>query len=425
MKRLIRGGLLIDPAQELDGPGSLLINDGLIEAVLPSQGPEPPDAEIIEAKGFWVVPGLIDIHVHLRQPGHEYKEDIASGSRAGAAGGFTCLACMPNTEPVNDNASVSEFIMETAAREAVTRIRVVAAATKGLLGEELTEYGELASIGVVGVSDDGWPIRTGQTLRRVLEYAACFGVKVIDHPEDLSLSANGQINEGLISTRLGLKGMPATAEDAAVFRDIAVAKLTGCPIHLAHISTAGAVELIRRAKSEGVQVTAETAPHYFTLTDEALVGYPTSAKMKPPLRTALDVASIREGLKDGTIDCIATDHAPHSSLEKQVEFEQAAFGIIGLETALPLSLKLVQDGILSPSQLIERMSVNPAQVIGLEYGSLKPGSPADVTLIDPEAAYTIDPKTFKSKSRNTPFAGREVKGRAAMTIVGGRTVWPE
>ncbi len=423
MRRIIRGGRIIDPGQKLDQEGHLIIEGERIAAILRPEQPAPQEAEVIPAEGLWVVPGLIDMHVHLRQPGHEYKEDIASGTRAAAAGGFTCIASMPNTDPVNDNASVSEFIIETAAKEGLIKVKVIAAATKGLKGKELTEFGELAALGVLGVSDDGRPITPTNMLRRVMEYASNFGLVVIDHPEELSLSEHGQIHEGVVSTRLGLRGIPAAAEETAVFRDIAVAKLTGLPIHLAHISTAGAVELIRRAKAEGVKVTAETAPHYFTLTDEAVVGYDTSAKMNPPLRTAADVAAIKAGLGDGTIDCIATDHAPHSELEKEVEFERAAFGVIGLETALPLSLALVREGVLSPSALVERLAANPARILGLNTGSLKPGAPADITLIDPETEYTVKSADFMSKAANTPFDGWQVKGRAAMTIVAGRTVW--
>jgi len=424
MRRLIRGGRIIDPSQEIDRLAHLLIEDDRVAAIL-RPGEEPQEVEIIPAEGLWVTPGLIDIHVHLRQPGHEYKEDIASGTRAAAAGGFTTVACMPNTEPVNDTASVSEFIMETAAREGVVRVRVIAAATRGLAGAELTEFGDLASLGVVGVSDDGRPIRPARMMRRVLEYASNFGLRVIDHPEDLSLSEQGLINEGIVSTRLGLEGIPAAAEEVAVFRDLALAQLTRRPVHLAHISTAGSVELIRRAKAAGAAVTAETAPHYFSLTEEALTDYSTEAKMNPPLRTATDAAAIKEGLADGTIDCIATDHAPHSALEKEVEFDRAAFGVIGLETALPLSLALIREGVLTPSQLARCMSLAPAQALGLDGGRLTPGAPADLTLIDPEVAYTIDPETFQSKARNTPFAGWPVQGRAVMTIVGGKIVWPE
>lgn len=424
MRRIITGGRIIDPCQKLDRVGHLVIEGERVAAILRPEQPVPQEAEVIPADGLWVVPGLIDIHVHLRQPGHEYKEDIASGTRAAAAGGFTTVAAMPNTEPINDSASISESIMEIAAREGTVRVKVIAAATKGQQGKELTEYGELAQLGVVGVSDDGRPVADAAMLRRVMEYAATtFGLKVIDHPEDLSLSQGGHMNEGAVSTRLGLRGIPAAAEEVAVHRDLAVAKLTGLPIHLAHISTAGAVELIRRAKYDGLAVTAETAPHYFTLTDEAVVGYDTGAKMNPPLRTAADVEAIRAGLADGTLDCIATDHAPHSSLEKEVEFERAAFGIVGLETALPLALALVGDGVLTPTGLVERMATRPAAVLGLKGGSLKPGGPADVTVIDPEAELTVDPTKFQSKSANTPFGGWRVRGRAKLTIVGGRTVF--
>ena len=391
-------------------------------AILRPEQPLPAEAEVIPCEGMWVVPGLVDIHVHLRQPGQEYKENIASGGRAAAAGGFTAVACMANTNPVNDTAAVSRFIIETAGRESPVRVKVIAAATRGLKGEDLSEYGDLAGLGVIALSDDGHPIQPARLLRRVLEYASSFGLKVIDHPEEPSLCSGGQINEGIVSTRLGLKGIPAAAEELGVYQDIAVSRLTGLPIHLAHISTAGAVELIRRAKAEGVPVTAETAPHYFTLTEEAVAEYQTSAKMNPPLRRAEDVAAVKAGLADGTLDVIASDHAPHSVLEKEVEFERAAFGIVGLETALPLSLGLVREGVLTPRQLVERLSLNPAKALAIQGGSLKPGQPADVTVIDPEARWTVEPGKFLSKGRNTPFAGWQVGGRAVLTVVAGRTV---
>lgn len=423
MRRILRGGRILDPCQKLDQVGHLVIEGQKIAAVLRPEQPLPEEAEIIPAEGLMVTPGLIDMHVHLRQPGQEYKEDIVSGTRAAAAGGFTCLACMPNTDPVNDSAAVSQFIIDTAAREGEVRVKVIAAATKGLGGDELNEYGELSELGVVGLSDDGKPIFSPAVLRRVMEYASNFNLTVIDHPEEPSLATGGQINEGPVSTRLGLKGIPAQAEEIAVHRDIAVSRLTGLPIHLAHISTAGSVELIRRAKADGLKVTAETAPHYFTLTDEACATYSTNAKMNPPLRTADDVEAIRAGLADGTLDCIATDHAPHAVLEKDVEFARAAFGIVGLETALPLALDLVRDGVLSPLDLVSRMSAGPARVLGLNHGNLKPGTAADVTIIDPEAKWTVEPDKFRSKGRNTPFGGWQMQGRAVMTIVNGRTVY--
>ena len=423
MRRLIRGGRIIDPSQKLDCVGHVVIEEERVAAILRPEQPAPQEAEVIPAEGMWVCPGLIDMHVHLRQPGFEYKEDVGSGSRAAAAGGFTAIACMANTEPINDTASVSQLIMEAADRDAIVKVKVVAAATKGQKGEELTEYGDLAELGVVGVSDDGSPIAPARTLRRVLEYASNFGLAVLDHPEEKTLSAKGHMNEGAVSTRLGLNGIPAASEEIGVHRDIAVCRLTGLPIHLQHISTAGSVDLIRRAKAQGLPVTAETAPHYFTLTEESVNGFDVNCKMNPPLRTADDVAAIKAALADGTLDCIATDHAPHAPIEKEVEFMSAPNGIVGLETSLALSLSLVREKTISPGRMIELMSLNPAKVLGLRGGSLKPGRPADLTIIDPEFKTTVDPDKFQSKARNTAFAGWAVQGRAVMTIIDGKTAF--
>ncbi len=412
---VIRNGRVIDPAQGVDEARTILVKDGRVAA---ADQPVPGDAREIDASGCWVVPGLIDMHVHLREPGEEYKEDIASGTRAAAAGGFTAVACMPNTRPVNDCAAVTAMIRERAAG-APARVYPVAAISKGSRGESLAEYGELKAAGAVAVSDDGLPVRDSQLMRRALEYAGDFGLAVISHSEEPTLS-RGVMNEGVVSTRLGLKGIPAVAESIMVYREIALAEYTGCPVHIAHVSTRLATGLIRAAKERGVPVTAETTPHYFTLTEEAVEGYNTLAKMNPPLRTEEDRQAIRQGLADGTFDAIATDHAPHSILEKELEFDAAANGIIGLETALPLALSLVREGVIDPGRLVELMSVNPARILGVEGGSLAPGMPADLTIIDPEETFLYSEEQVVSKSANSPFLGWNLTGRARLTLVGGR-----
>lgn len=418
---LIKNGRVIDPANDVDGVMDVLIEKGGIAAVdkdIPAEG-----RKVIDASGKWVTPGLIDIHVHLREPGYEHKETVETGTRAAAAGGFTSVACMANTDPVNDNASVTEYIMDIARAKGAVNVYVIGAVTKGFAGEGLADIGEMAERGIVALSDDGRCVMDAYILRRAMEYASMFGLPVIEHAEDRALAAGGVMNEGEVSARLGLRGRPAAAEDIIVARDAAVAESLGVPIHIAHVSTAGAVQIIRRAKERGVQITAEAAPHHFILTDEACLGYDTSAKVAPPLRTAGDVAAIRAGLADGTIDLIATDHAPHNSADKETEFDNAAFGISGLETALALSLELVRDGTLTPSALIGAMTVKPAGIIGIDRGSFSPGAAADITIMDPEAEWVVDPESFLSKGKNTPFAGRAVKGRAAMTIVKGKVVY--
>ncbi len=410
----IRNGRIIDPAHAVDRVGDLLIVDGRIAD---AEQPAPADIPEIDAQGLWVVPGLTDMHVHLREPGEEYKEDILSGARAAASGGFTGVACMPNTKPVNDSATVTAMIMARAA-EAAVRVYPVGAISLGSEGKQLTEFGEMRGAGIVAVSDDGRPVRDSQLMRRALEYASNFSLPVISHSEEASLST-GVMNEGPISTLLGLKGIPTAAEAIMVYREIALAEFTGARVHIAHVSTAMAVELIRAAKARGVRVTAETAPHYFTLTDEAVIGYDTNTKMNPPLRSAADRAAIRAALADGTLDAIATDHAPHSILEKEVEFDAAANGIIGLETALPLSLALVRDKVIDARRLVELLAVNPAAILGLPAGSLAVGAAADVTLIDPEQQFVYSADQVVSKSRNTPFLGWTLQGRAVLTMVGG------
>ncbi len=419
---LIKGALVVDPAQALEAPMDLLLADGKI-ALLAPPGTIPGEGRrVVEARGLVLTPGLIDMHVHLREPGEEYKETIETGTRAAAQGGFTAVAAMPNTSPVNDTASVTRFIREQAAAAGLARVYPVAAISMGSRGESLSEFADQKEAGAVAVSDDGRPVMNSMLMRRALEYARTFALPVISHSEDLELRGGGMMHEGLVSLTLGLKGIPAAAEEVMVFRDLALAGLTGARLHIAHVSTAGAVELIRRAKAAGLQVSAETAPHYFSLTDAAVGGYDTNAKVNPPLRGAADLAAIKEGLRDGALDAIASDHAPHSTLEKDLEFEAAAFGLIGLETSLGLSLKLVHEGVLSLSQLIAKMSLNPARILGLAGGTLAVGAPADLTLIDLNREWTVDVGKFASKSRNCPFHGWTLKGRAVMTVMGGKIV---
>ena len=415
---LLQGGRLLCPASGRDETGDLLIDDHNIAQI--GGDIKADDAEVISCQGLVVAPGLIDLHVHLRQPGHEYKETIASGTAAAAAGGFTAVACMPNTSPVNDSRAVTDFILETAAKKASARVYPVGAITMGLQGAELTEMAELQEAGCIAVTDDGMPVADSRLLRRALEYAATFGIPVICHSEDLSLSAGGHMHEGPTSTRLGLSGIPAQAEVLAVERDLALAGLTEAKVHITHVSCAGSVEAIQRAKTKGIRCTADTAPHYLALTDEDVGEYDTDYKMNPPLRSAEDRLAVRQGLAQGVIDLVATDHAPHSVLEKQVEFDQAAFGIVGLETALGVMLQLVNEGVLDLAGLIQRMSVAPAKALGLAGGGLAQGGPADVTVINPDLPWKVEPGQFRSLSRNTPFNGWELPGRAALTICQGR-----
>ncbi len=423
MPILIRGARVIDPGN-LDQVSDVLISKGVIEAVQPAGTIEVtgPDVEAIDGNGLWLTPGLIDMHVHFREPGQEHKETILTGSRAAAAGGFTAVVTMPNTEPVNDDPAITALMLDKAAEAGLVRLYPVAAISKGIKGEQLCEFGELKAAGAIGVSDDGRPVMNGQLMRRALEYAAAFNLLVISHCEDLHLAEGGAMNEGANATRMGLGGIPNASESVMVMRDIALAQLTGARVHIAHVSTRESVAAIRKAKEEGVPVTAETAPHYFTLTDAAVDGYNTNAKMNPPLRSEQDRQAIRQGLADGTLDVIATDHAPHSVLEKEVEFDLAANGIVGLETSLPLGLKLVEEGVLSIEALIEKMAAGPARILGLECG-VRVGMTADLTLIDPAEEYAVNAADFKSKSRNTPFEGMQLKGRAVMTMVGGKVVY--
>lgn len=416
---ILQNGRIIDPVNKVDRRGDLWLCDG---RVVTPDALVPEGARRFDLQGKWVVPGLIDMHVHLREPGEEYKETIASGTRAAAAGGFTAVACMPNTKPVNDTAAVTRFILEQAAL-ASARVYPVGAISKGSGGTGLAEYGELKAAGVVAVSDDGQPVVDSQLMRRAMEYAASHGLLVISHSEEIALSRNGVMNEGQVSTRLGLRGIPCAAESIMVYRELALAELTGARVHIAHVSTRAATDLIRQAKKRGVRVTAETTPHYFTLTEEAVAGYNTNAKMNPPLRVEEDRQAIRVGLQDGTFDAVATDHAPHSVLEKQVEFDQAANGIIGLETSLPLTLALVRSGVLSESRLVELMSTAPARILGVAGGSLAIGEVADITVIDPERKFNFTEEEIVSQSKNSPFLGWQLQGKAVLTLLGGRITY--
>jgi dihydroorotase len=386
--------------------------------------PPPAAATVLDATGKIVCPGFIDIHVHLREPGYEYKETVATGTRAAAAGGFTAVCCMANTHPVNDNRSITDYIRSKAAVEGVVRVYPIGAVTRGLSGEELAELAELAEAGCVAFSDDGKCVMNAALYRRAMEYTLPFGAPVISHAEDHHLSRGASMHEGVVSTELGVTGAPAAAEDIMVARDILLAELTGAHVHIAHLSTAGAVRLVRDAKARGVRVTAEVTPHHLLLTEDAVRTFDANAKMNPPLRSKHDTEVLLEALVDGTIDCIATDHAPHAGSEKEGEFDRAAFGIVGLETAVGLILdRLVKPGALPLATLIARLSRDPARLLGLPGGHLAPGAPADVTILDPAAEWTVDPARFQSRSRNTPFDGWSVTGRPWKTIVGGGIVW--
>jgi len=418
---MIKGGHVIDPGR-FSGKADVLIEAGTISAV----GTDlrvPADCTMIDARGLLVLPGLVDLHVHFREPGFEYKETIHSGSAAAVAGGFTTVCCMPNTHPVNDNQAVTEFMLERARLAGLANVLPIGAITKGSEGKELAEIGDLRRSGCVAISDDGRPVMNSLVMRRAMEYALAFDLTVVDHCEDLHLAEGGCMNEGLVSTELGLPGIPAAAEDVMVARNLSLSELTGARLHLAHISTAGSVRMVREAKARGIRVTAEACPHHFTLTESLVRGYNTHAKMNPPLRTGEDVQAIKDGLRDGTIDVIATDHAPHATQEKQQDFTEAPFGIVGLETALPLTLGLVDEGVLSLEQAVAKLTSAPASAFGLRKGTLAAGADADLVLVDQHAQWEVDPGRFRSKSRNTPFAGWKVKGLVKTTIVGGRVVY--
>lgn len=431
---LIRGGRLVDPACGRDGLFDVLVEDGRVAAVgapgtldpaqLAMPGIEGP-APVIDAAGLVVAPGFVDMHVHLREPGFEYKETIETGCRAAAAGGVTSVACMANTDPVNDNAAVTQYIMQRAEKAGYANVFPIGAVSVGLAGEHMAEFGEMVEAGIVAVSDDGMPIVDSALMRRALEYARMFNLPVIVHEEDPGLCCGAVMHEGKTSVRLGLKGMPSAGEAVMVARDVELARTTGGRLHIAHISCAEAVEMVRRARTEGLDVTAEAAPHHFMLDDSAVEAYNTNAKMKPPLRSAADVEAVRRGLADGTIGAIATDHAPHHRDEKVCEFDKAAFGIVGLETMLPLSLELVRGGYISLSRMVDALSTQPAKVLGIGRGTLAVGSPADIVIFDPERPWTLKAEAMATKSRNTPFDGWKLKGKAIRTLVGGIVVWEE
>ena len=421
MKLLLTGARIIDPAQKINSISDILLEGGKITKIGADllQPENSRDAEIIEVAGMIVTPGLIDMHTHLREPGQEYKETIATGTRAAVAGGFTSIACMPNTDPVNDNRSITEFIIRKALEANLANVYPIGNISRNCAGQQLTEFWDLKDAGAVALSDDGKPVMDAALMRHALEYAASLDLPVIPHCEDIHLSAGGLMNEGYYSTILGLRGIPAIAEEAMTARDILIAEYTKSHVHIAHVSTRGSVRIIREAKKRGVKVTAETAPHYFTLTDEALQTYNTNLKVNPPLRSAADAAAIKGGLADGTLDAIVTDHAPHARTDKELEFEYAANGISGLETSLGLSLRLVDEGVLSLPELIAKMSLNPARILKLPKGTLETGADADITVINPQSNWTVDVKAFCSKGKNSPFHGWKMRGKAVLTIVGG------
>jgi len=423
MSLLIKNGHVVDPASSMDAVADVLIRDGRIERV-GRDLPAAAETTVLDATGKIVCPGFIDIHVHLREPGYEYKETVATGTRAAAGGGFTAVACMANTHPVNDNRSITDYIRAKAAVEGIVRVYPIGAVTRDLGGSDLAELAELAEAGCVAFSDDGKCVMNAALYRRAMEYTLPFGTPIISHAEDHHLSRGASMNEGVVSTELGITGAPAAAEDIMVARDILLAELTGAHVHIAHLSTAGAVRLVRDAKARGVRVTAEVTPHHLLLTEEAVRTFDANAKMNPPLRSKRDTEVLLEALVDGTIDCIATDHAPHAGSEKEGEFDRAAFGIVGLETAVGLMLdRLVKPGALPLATMVSRLSRDPARLLGLPGGSLAPGAAADLTLLDPAAEWTVDPAKFASRSRNTPFGGWAVIGRPWKTIVGGTIVW--
>lgn len=425
MRLLIKNGHLIDPAAGENTGMNLLIEDGRVSAWLRQSEPDPEDVEIYDAGGNLVAPGFIDLHVHLREPGQEHKETIATGCAAAVAGGWTSICPMPNTNPINDNAAITRYMIEQAEHAGLANVFPIGAITKSSDGIELAEMAEMKSAGAVAVSDDGRPVPTAGMMRRAMQYARDHSLPVIDHCEDKSLSSGGVMHEGKVSLLLGLKGMPALAEEIDAVRDILLARETGAHIHIAHVSTSGAVEAVRRAKAEGVRVTCEVTPHHFTLTDKAVEGYDTNTKMAPPLRSKEHLEAVIKGIRDGTIDAIATDHAPHHADEKALEFDRAPFGIIGLETAVGLAFnELVHKGVIGLEELVKLCSANPAKIFGLEgRGTLAPGAYADVVIIDPDLEWKYDVRATRSKSRNTPYDGWTFTGAAVATFVGGRQVY--
>lgn len=426
MKRLLKGGRVVDPANGRDGVFDILIDGDRIARIakdIPADG-----ARVIDVPPWLVVcPGLIDMHVHLREPGQEHKETVATGVAAAVAGGFTAVACMPNTFPINDNAGVTEFILKKAAAAGLARVYPIGAVSKGSDGEQLADIGELKAAGCVAISDDGRPVKTALLMRRALEYAGMFGMPVLEHCEDPSLKGEGVAHEGYHASALGLRGIPSVAESIIVQRDISLAELTGTPVHICHTSAAASLRAVREGKQRGAKVTCEVAPHHFTLTDEALstpVSYDTNVKMNPPLRSTSDRDEMIKGIVDGTVDAIATDHAPHHYDEKKVEFDQAPFGIVGLETCVSVTLdRLVHTGLIRLPRFVELLSTSPARILNVQGGSLTEGAMADITVLAPDLPVTVDASTFRSKSRNTPFGGWQLRGGVAATIVGGRTVY--
>lgn len=422
---VIRGGRVLDPASGLDEVSDLILENGRVHAVGRDIAGKfiQERTEVIDAAGKWVVPGFVDLHVHLREPGQEYKETIVSGLLAAAAGGFTAVCAMPNTRPVNDTRAITEMMVSRGRENGGVRLFPIAAITKGSAGEHLTEMGDLREAGALGVSDDGKCVMNAAVMRRAMEYAGTFDLLVSQHCEDHDLTAGAQMHEGLISTRLGLAGWPRAAEDVIVARDLILAELTGARYHVAHVSSLGAIRLLREAKARGLKVSAEVTPHHLSLTDEAVLGYNTACKVNPPLREEEDREALQEALRDGTIDCIATDHAPHSSVEKDCEFAEASPGMIGLEPALPLLLELVRGGALTPLRLVETLATAPARLAKIEGGSLRVGERADLALVDPNLRWTLEPQALRSRSSNSPFLGKEMQGAVLKTLVEGRTIY--
>ena len=421
MSLLLRGGRVVDPSQDLDRRADLLLEDGKVVAV--GNLAAGKGHEVIDVAGCVVTPGFVDMHVHLREPGREDKETILTGSRAAAAGGFTSIVCMPNTTPVNDNAAITRFILERAAEAGLVNVYPTGAITLGSQGEQLAEIGEMHAAGIVAVTDDGRPVQNSQVMRRAMEYARIFDIPVMDHCEDLFLAAGGCMNEGQASTRLGLRGMSRAAEELHVVRDIILSRITGGRVHILHLSTRESLDQVRAAKAQGIRVTCEVLPHHFTLTDDDIQDFDTDFKMMPPLRERADVEAMLEGLADGSIDCLATDHAPHTRLDKEEPFEEAASGVIGMETAIPICWEhLVRAGVVPVPRLVELFSLNPSRILKLGKGTLAEGADADVTVIDPDRRQVVDPSRFRSKGRNCPFRGWELRGAPVLTVVGGRVV---
>jgi dihydroorotase len=425
MNLLLVGGRVVDPAGRTDVKADVLIVDGTISRVEAGQRAPDKSTRVIDVSGLVVAPGFVDLHAHLREPGQEYKEDIGTGSAAAVAGGFTTVCCMPNTVPPNDNRAVTDLIVRRSREVGLCRVRPIGAISKGLAGESIAEMAEMREAGIVAVSDDGKPVMNAELMRRAMEYARTFGLPVVQHAEDLNLSAGGVMNEGEIATRAGLRGQPNAAESVMVARDLELCLWTGARYHVAHLSTERSVTLVRDAKRRGLPVTCEVTPHHLTLTDAACCDYDTNTKVNPPLRTRADLEALAAGIADGTVDAVATDHAPHSLVEKELEYDHAAFGMVGLETALPLLLAFVQRGVISLARAVELLTIGPARCFGLDRegtGALAVGGPADVTVFDPDRRWTVSAGQLRSKSKNTPFAGAEVRGRAVLTVAFGRVV---